>query len=169
MGIRKSLTFPSGYTTYTCVSRRLHHCLSHRTWHALFWPLQIKGDLRYAGQSEVGGVSIFSGSSCKVSLDKPCHSAAIFEITLEPWAKNSSPSTNDLYIHYMGKSTGTPPSLEEKKALPNCGNKDGNMINVLKSFISTSVSTVFEVCEITVPMCTIHCCLVMSFWLKVWI
>ncbi len=31
-----------------------------------------------------------------------------------PWAKNSSPNTNDLYIHYMDKSTGTP-SLEEKK------------------------------------------------------
>ncbi len=37
--------------------------------------------------------------------------------------KNPSPNTNDLYIHYMDKSTGTPPSLEEKKALPNCGNK----------------------------------------------
>ncbi len=32
----------------------------------------------------------------------------------------------------MDKSTGTPPSLEEKKALPNYGNKDGNIINVLK-------------------------------------
>ncbi len=30
------------------------------------------------------------------------------------WATNSSPNTNDLYIHYMDKSTGTP-SLEEKK------------------------------------------------------
>ncbi len=43
--------------------------------------------------------------------------------------KNSSPNTDDLYIHYMDKSTGTPPSLEEKKALPNCGNKDGNIIH----------------------------------------
>ncbi len=50
-----------------------------------------------------------------------------------PWAKNSSPNTNDLYIHYMDKSTGTPPSLEEKKALPNCGNCK------LKNCISTSV------------------------------
>ncbi len=41
------------------------------------------------------------------------------------WAKNSSPNTNDLYIHYMDKSTGTP-SLEEKKTRPNCANKDGN-------------------------------------------
>ncbi len=32
-----------------------------------------------------------------------------------PWAKNSSPNTNDLYIHYMDKNTGTPPSLEEKR------------------------------------------------------
>ncbi len=57
------------------------------------------------------------------------------------WAKNSSPNTNDLYIHYMDKST--PPSLEEKKALPNCGNKDGNIIHVL-NFISTSVATVLK-------------------------
>ncbi len=39
------------------------------------------------------------------------------------WATNSSPNTNDLYIHYMDKSTGTP-SLEENKALPNCGNEE---------------------------------------------
>ncbi len=56
-------------------------------------------------------------------------------------AKYSWPNTNDLYIHYMDKSTGTPP-LEEKKALPNCGNKDGNIIQVLK--ISTSVATVLK-------------------------
>ncbi len=43
------------------------------------------------------------------------------------WATNSSPNTNDLYIHYMDKSTGTP-SLEEKKTLTNCANKDGNII-----------------------------------------
>ncbi len=61
-----------------------------------------------------------------------------------PWAKNSSPNTNDLYIHYMEKSTGTPPYLEEKKALPICGNKDGNKINVLKKCISTSVATVLK-------------------------
>ncbi len=52
------------------------------------------------------------------------------------WDKNPSLNTNDLYIHYMDKSTGTPPSLEEKRALPNCGNKE---INILKKFISTSV------------------------------
>ncbi len=44
------------------------------------------------------------------------------------WATNSSPNTNDLYILYMDKSTGTP-SLEEKETLPNCGNKDGNIIH----------------------------------------
>ncbi len=55
-------------------------------------------------------------------------------------AKNSSPNTNDLYIHYMDKSTGTP-SLEEKKALTNCANKD---INVLENSISTSVATVVK-------------------------
>ncbi len=58
-----------------------------------------------------------------------------------PWAKNSSPNTNDLYFHCMDKSTGTPPSLEEKKAFPNCDNKDGNIIHVLKNCISTSVAT----------------------------
>ncbi len=77
---------------------------------------------------------------------------------------NSSPNTNDLYIHYMDKSAGTP-SLEEKKALPNCANKDVNIINVLKNCISISVALVFEVYEMTVPICTSHLCLVMSFWL----
>ncbi len=61
-----------------------------------------------------------------------------------PWDKNSSPNTNDVYIHYMDKSTETPPSLEEKKALPNCANKDGNIINVLKNCISTSIATVLK-------------------------
>ncbi len=61
-----------------------------------------------------------------------------------PWAKNSSPNTNDLYIHYMDKSTGTPPSLEEKKTLTHCGNKDGNIIHAFKNCISTSVATVLK-------------------------
>ncbi len=59
------------------------------------------------------------------------------------WATNSSPNTNDLYIHYMDKTTCTP-SLEEKKTLPNCANSDGNIINVLKNYISTSVATVLK-------------------------
>ncbi len=58
-----------------------------------------------------------------------------------PWAKNLSPNPNDLWVHYMDKSTGTPPSLEEKKALPNCGNKE---MNVLENCISTSVATVLK-------------------------
>ncbi len=32
-----------------------------------------------------------------------------------------------------------------KKALPNCGNKDGNIIHVLKNVISTSVATLWSV------------------------
>jgi len=45
----------------------------------------------------------------------------------------------------MDISTGTPPSLEEKKALPNCGNKDVNIIHVLKKkCISISVVTVLK-------------------------
>ncbi len=59
-----------------------------------------------------------------------------------PWDKNSSPNTNDLYIHYMDKSPWTPPFLEENKALPNCDNKDGNIIHVL--CISTSVTSVLK-------------------------
>ncbi len=51
-----------------------------------------------------------------------------------------SPNTNGLYIHYVDKSIGTL-SLEEKKALPNCANKE---INVLKNCISTSVATVLK-------------------------
>ncbi len=64
--------------------------------------------------------------------------------------KNPSPNTNDLYIHNMDKSTGTPPSLEEKRALPNCGNKE---IHVLKKCIYTS-ATVLKYFEITVPICS---------------
>ncbi len=44
----------------------------------------------------------------------------------------------------MDKSTGKPPPLEEKMALPNRGNKDGNIIHVLKILISTSVATILK-------------------------
>ncbi len=60
------------------------------------------------------------------------------------WATNSSPNTNDLHIHYMDKSTGTP-SLEEKKTRP-------NIINVPKNCICIS----FEVYERTVLICRSH-------------
>ncbi len=53
------------------------------------------------------------------------------------WATNSSPNTNDLCIHDMDKSIGTP-SLEEKKALTHCANKD---IHVLKTRIYISVAS----------------------------
>jgi len=43
------------------------------------------------------------------------------------------------------KSIGTPPSIEEKNALLNSGNKDGSIIHVLKNCISTSVATVIGV------------------------
>ncbi len=80
-----------------------------------------------------------------------------------PWAQNSL-NTNDLYIHYMDKSTGTPPSLEEKRALPNRGNKDGNTIHVLTIFISTSVATVFKSMKWLYPHVPIrHWCLVMNY------
>ncbi len=57
-----------------------------------------------------------------------------------PCDKTSSPNTNDLYIHYMDKSTGTP-SLEEKKALSIRGNNEENINHVQKIVISTSVAT----------------------------
>ncbi len=72
------------------------------------------------------------------------------------WVKNSSPNTNDLYIHYMDKSTGTP-SLEEKKALPNGANKDGNIIHVLKNCISTSVATVLKCMKWRYPYVQVNC------------
>ncbi len=65
-------------------------------------------------------------------------------------------------IHHQTAMTCTVmghPSLAEKKALPICGNKDGNIIHVLKNCICNS----FEVYEMTVPICTSHWCLVMNF------
>ncbi len=44
-------------------------------------------------------------------------------------------------MHCMDKSTGTPPSLEEKKALPNCGNKE---IHVLKNVFPPLIATVLK-------------------------
>ncbi len=87
------------------------------------------------------------------------------DFTCRPWAKNHH-ITNDLFIHYIDKSTGTPPSLEEKKALTNCGNKDGNIIHVLKNCISTSVATVLKCIKITVPIC--HWCLVINKKKNLW-
>ncbi len=74
---------------------------------------------------------LISSTSCALFAEYHINQCAIIFIF-------SSPNTNDLYIHYMDKSTGTP-SLEEKKALPNCANKE---INVLINGISTSVAPV---------------------------
>ncbi len=73
-----------------------------------------------------------------------------------PWAKMSSPNTNNLYIYYMDKSTGTPPSL----ALPNCSNKDENIIHVIVIVFHQLFSSCnsFEVYEMTVPIGTSHWC-----------
>ncbi len=49
----------------------------------------------------------------------------------------------------MDKSTGIPSSLEEKKALPNYGNKDGNIIHVFKMYFHFCCNS-FEVYEMTV-------------------
>ncbi len=65
-----------------------------------------------------------------VSVEELDWSAETSGVTLNEPQTHHQTNTNDLYIHYMDKSTGTP-SLEEKNALPNCGNKDGNIIHVL--------------------------------------
>ncbi len=56
------------------------------------------------------------------------------------WATNSSPNTSD-FTFIIWTKVLAPPSLEEKKALPNCGNKENN---ILKPFISTSVAIVLK-------------------------
>ncbi len=63
---------------------------------------------------------------------------------MQTWAKNSSPNTNDLYIHYIDKSIGTTPFLEQKNALQNCGNNDGNIIHVLKIVFPSLFATDLE-------------------------
>ncbi len=70
----------------------------------------------------------------------PLYVECSFDFHILP-PKTHHQNTNDLYIHYMDKSTGTHPSLEEKKSLPNCGYKE---IHVLKNVISTSVVTVLK-------------------------
>ncbi len=72
-------------------------------------------------------------------------------------------------VHSLyGQKYWDTPFFRREKALPNCGNKDGNIIHVLKIFISTSVATVLKCMKWLypcVPIC--HWCLVMNFWLKV--
>ncbi len=68
------------------------------------------------------------------------------------WATNSSPNTNDLCIHYMDKSIGTP-SLEEKKALTNCANKD---IHAHKNGLSSSVASVLKCMKRLNPYVQVH-------------
>ncbi len=83
-----------------------------------------------------------------------------------PWAKNSSPNTMTCTFIIWTKVLGHPPFFRREKALPNCGNKDGNLINVLKNYISSSVAIVLKCMKwLYVPIC--HLCLVMIFWLKV--
>ncbi len=57
--------------------------------------------------------------------------------------------------------------MNRKRHFQIYGNNDGNIIHVFKNCISISVATVLEVSKMTVPICTSHWCLVMSFWLKV--
>ncbi len=114
----------------------------------LTW-LTLKCNRTYTILSKVLGHPILMNYSVSVEeLDWSAESQVLIpaehlwcDFKCRPCAKHSSPNTNDLYIHYMDKSTGTPPSLEEKNALPNCGNKE---INVLKNCISTSVATVLK-------------------------
>ncbi len=68
---------------------------------------------------------------------------------------------------YRQKYWDTTFFITEKMHFQICGNNDGNIIHVFKNCISISVATVLEVSKMTEPICTSHCCLVMSFWLKV--
>ncbi len=63
------------------------------------------------------------------------------------WATNSSPNTNDLYIHYMDKSTGTPFFRRDK---------DTYKLHVLKNGICTSVETVLKCMKLLNPIWTSH-------------
>ncbi len=76
---------------------------------------------------------------------------------LEP---KTQPNTNDLYIYYMDKSTGTP-SLEEKKTLPNCATKKFIDLNIVFPPLLHQFWSVWNDCLI----CTSHWCLVMSLCL----
>ncbi len=58
----------------------------------------------------------------------------------------------------MDKSIGTPPSLEQKEALPKLWQQDGNIIHVFKMCISIFVATDSEASKMS------YWCLVMSFW-----
>ncbi len=60
----------------------------------------------------------------------------------------------------MDKIIETSLSLEQKRHFQNCGNEDGNIINLLRNCISIYVATVLEVSKMVVPMCTSHWCLV---------
>ncbi len=81
-----------------------------------------------------------------------------------PWAKKSSPNTNDLYIHYMDKSTGTPPSLEEKKGTTKLWQQRWKHNSCTYKLYFPLCCNSFEVYEMTVPICTSHWCLVMNIW-----
>ncbi len=71
-----------------------------------------------------------------------------------------------IYTLYCQKYWHTP-SLEQKNALPNLWQQRWEHNSCFKNCISISVATVLEVSKMTVPICTSHWCLVMSFWLKV--
>ncbi len=81
---------------------------------------------------------------------------------LEPKTHHQTPMT----CTYT-KVLGHPLLLNRKMHFQICGNNDGNIIHVFKNCISISVATVLEMSKMTVPICTSHWCLVMSFWLKV--
>ncbi len=60
-----------------------------------------------------------------------------------PWDKNSSPNTNDLYIHYMNKSYMDTPFFRREKGISKLW-QQMETIHVLKNCISTSVATVLK-------------------------
>ncbi len=68
------------------------------------------------------------------------HLCVTLHANLEPKMHHQTPMT---YSFIIWKKLMLHP-LEEKKALPNCGNKDGNIIHILKNCISTSIATVLK-------------------------
>ncbi len=86
---------------------------------------------------------------CPHKSPSPCNTCVIIQMC--PHKPHTQARTHSrmharthTHTHYIAKSTGTTPSLEEKRVLPKCGNKDENIIKVLKNSIFTSVATVLK-------------------------
>ncbi len=98
--------------------------------------------------------------SAKPSPNPSLTSGVTLNADLEPKTHHQTPMT---CTYTIWTKVLAPPSLEQKNALPNLWQHDGNIIHVFKNCISISVATVCKVSKMTEPICTSHWCLVMSF------